>query len=928
MLNGYFSMVLHAHLPYIRHREAQRLEELWLFEAISETYIPLLWNLGDQESLHALTISFSTPLMEMLSDPLMQRRYLHYIERTESLLKKEVNRDQTAKEKDVVEFYLKRTKRIKRTFLKWDQNLLKGFRQHAENGKIICICSSATHAFLPYLQTEAGVRAQIIHGIKVFRDHFGHVPRGFWLPECGFTPGIDRILFEEGIRYTFVDEHALKHADPAPSKAIGAPIYSPHGVMLFGRNSILSSQVWSSTNGYPGDFDYREFYRDIAYERDWEYIKPYMNNKKSRNDTGLKYHRITGLTEVKQFYQRENALDKVKEHSDHFIQLVKAELAKNQGQSFPPYMITLPFDAELFGHWWFEGTDWLKELISSGNEQISITTPEQFIDRHFQDIETSHVSFNTWGKYGYGEVWLNEKNSWIYRHLHRIEKELIQLVTKFRNRDVDTDRCLKQMAREWMLATSSDWSFIITENSATEYANNRINEHISRFDSLKELLVPQNFNHEILIQYEADYPFLKDVFLEIFISHHDDNVSKETKLKQLELNKKTVIMLAWEYPPKVVGGLSRHVYDLANSLNRQGWEIHVITTAIEGHLDYEVINGVQVHRVHCLQPYADDFYQWVGSFNLALCEYVLKLATQISFDMIHAHDWLVCVAAKALKDQLDLPLIATIHATEYGRNGGIYTSLQKAICDKELELTNEASHVIVCSRYMEEEVSNLFQLQKGKITMIPNGVDQKTVLGTSVSWKQMYGKETDLFIFSVGRIVQEKGFQTIIDAAPTILEKHRNVKFIIAGKGPLLDEYRKQVIEKGLQETIHFIGFVDDQLRNEFLNGCDICLFPSYYEPFGIVALEAMIAGKTTIVSDTGGFAEIISHRETGLKIYPRDAQSLITQVLTSIEDKQLAKIIAKNGKELAKTKYSWDLITKETIAVYEASLRDLQENN
>lgn len=913
-------MVLHAHLPYVRHREAHRLEELWLFEAISETYIPLLWNLETQKSLQALTISFSTPLMEMLTDPLMQRRYLHYIERTQSLLKKEVNRDQAAEE-DVVEFYLKRTERIKRTFLEWDQNLLKGFRQYAEVGKIICICSAATHAFLPYLQTEAGVRAQIVHGIQIFRRHFGHVPRGFWLPECGFTPGIDRILFEEGIRYTFVDEHALKHADPAPSKATGAPIYSPHGVMLFARNSKLSSQVWSSLYGYPGDFNYREFCRDIAYERDWDYIKPYMYNNESRNDTGLKYHRITGLSGVKQFYQRKNALDKVKEHSDHFIQLVKAQLVENQEQSFPPYMIMIPFDAELFGHWWFEGPDWLRELISSGNEELSITTPEQFVDRHFQDIETSHVSFNTWGKDGYGEVWLNEKNSWIYHHLHRIEKELIQHVTEYRNRDIDTDRCLKQMVREWMLATSSDWSLIITENSATGYANSRIDEHISRFDILKELVVTENFNREILTQYEADYPFLKEIFLEIFISQHDDYVSKETKLKQLKLNNKTVIMLAWEYPPKVVGGLSRHVYDLANSLNRQGWEIHVITTAIDGHLDYEVMNGIHVHRVHCLQPYADDFFQWVGSFNLSLCEYVLKLASLISFDMIHAHDWLVCVAAKALKDQLELPLIATIHATEYGRNDGIFTSLQQSICDKEWELTNESSHVIVCSRYMEEEVRNLFQLRKEKVTIIPNGVDQKMVLGTSVSWKKTYGKETDFFIFSVGRIVQEKGFQTIIDAAPTILEKHRNVKFIIAGKGPLLDEYRKQVIEKGLQETIHFIGFVDDQLRNELLNGCDICLFPSYYEPFGIVALEAMIAGKTTIVSDTGGFGEIISHGETGLKIYPRDVQSLITQVLISIEDKQLAKKISENGKVLAETKYSWDLITKQTIAVYEASL-------
>ncbi|OIJ22177.1 glycosyl transferase [Anaerobacillus alkalidiazotrophicus] len=924
MVNGYFSIVLHAHLPYVRHREAHRIEERWLFEAITETYIPLLWILADQKRLNALTISFSTPLMEMLSDPLMQRRFLLNIERTDQLLQKEESRVEIKEEElQLINFYKKRIFKIKQTFLEWDQNLLKGFKHYASEGKIVCICSSATHAFLPYLQTKEGIRAQILHGIQTFVRHFDHKPRGFWLPECAFTPGIDRILFEEGIRYTFVDEHALKYADPAPSKETGAPIFSPHGVMLFPRNSMLSNQVWSSFDGYPGDSDYREFYRDIAYDRDWDYIKPFMHAEGFRYDTGVKLYRITGSTDTKEFYNRINAMKKAKEHSIHFTKLIKKHLHNHEGQSFPPHIIVTPFDAELLGHWWFEGPDWLNYVLNEDCLNENLITPEEYLDRHYQDIETAHVSFNTWGRKGYGEVWLNQKNSWVYRYLHQIERDLVHYVTENKGKSIEVDRCLKQMVREWMLATSSDWSFIIDSDSATDYANNRIKEHITRYENLRTLLINEKVSHELLTKFEAEFPFIKEINLNVFISKHDEYVINK---KQNKKNKKiTVLMLVWEFPPMLVGGLSRHVYDISKVLVNQGCEIHVVTAAVEGHPDYEIMDEIHVHRVQCLQPKAEDFYHWVGSLNIAFYEHVLELSKGIRFDIIHAHDWLVCVAAKGLKHQLNLPLIATIHATEYGRNSGIYTQLQKDISHKEWELTYEAQKVIVCSKYMEEEVVKVFNLPKNKIEIIPNGVDIKMISGEGSKWKQKYGSENDIFIFSVGRIVKEKGFQTIIDAAPTIIAKHPNVKFIIAGKGPLLEEYKTKVINKGLQKVIYFIGFIDDHLRNDILNGCDICIFPSYYEPFGIVALEGMGAGKPTIVSDTGGLSEIVTHRENGLKIFPNNVQSLTTQVLSCIEDEKLAQKIAENGKKLVVRKYNWNSLAKRTVAIYETSLKQIE---
>ncbi|WP_261179975.1 1,4-alpha-glucan branching protein domain-containing protein [Anaerobacillus sp. CMMVII] len=891
MVNGYFSIVLHAHLPFVRHRENERLEERWLFEAMCETYIPLLWNLEEQHEQKAFTISFSTPLMEMLADPLMQRRFLHSLEKTQSLLKKEENTVKKVEERLLVEFYTRRFEKIRETFLKYEQNLLKGFRNYCEEGKITCICSSATHAFLPYLQTSEGLRAQIVHGIRTFAKYFGFKPKGFWLPECAFNLGLDRILFEEGIRYTFVDEHALKYAEPVPSKGASVPIYSPNGIMLFPRNTRLSNQVWSSYDGYPGDVNYREFYRDIAHERDWDYIQPFMHSEGIRFDSMLKFHRVTGRTEDKHYYLRENALAKVKEHSDHFIKEVKEELQLNESPIKPPYLIVTPFDAELFGHWWFEGPDWLKHLLTDGGKEVEFITPEVFLERHYLDIETAEVTFSTWGRDGYGEVWLNEKNCWIYPKLHCMENDLVQLVTEFKGKSAETDRGLKQLVREWMLAVSSDWPFILDSESATQYAINRLLEHMNRYEQLRSSLVNMQLNHNLLSEYEAEYPFLAEIILDIFVKSQGNNAFKQKIAKQLNLRKKTILMLAWEYPPMIVGGLSRHVFDLTKALANEDCEVHVITTAVTGSPDYEMINDVHIHRVTSLQPEANDFYDWVGSFNLAICDYVLDLSKKVQFDLIHAHDWLVSVATISLKEQLKIPVVATIHATEHGRNNGIYTELQQNISQKEWQLTYEASMVIVCSHYMKDEVINIFQLPLDKIAIIPNGVDREMVIGNaSSSWKLTYGSENDIYIFSVGRIVKEKGFQTIIDAAPMIISRHSNVKFIIAGKGPLLEDYRSQVIEKKLEKHVYFIGFVEDHQRNEIFQGCDICLFPSYYEPFGIVALEGMIVGKPTIVSDTGGLGEIITHEKTGVTIYPQDVQSLTNQVINLIENQELAK--------------------------------------
>jgi 1,4-alpha-glucan branching enzyme len=919
MNNGYFSLILHAHLPYVRHKEANRLEERWVYEAMTETYIPLLWVLDEQPEALSWTISFSPPVLELLSDSVIQKRYLEHLDLTLKLIQKEKKRTKTKQEADVITFYETRYQRIMDTYQKTNCQILNAFKSFMQEGKVSCITSSATHAFLPYAATEQAVNAQILAGIKTFEKYFGETPAGFWLPECAYSPGIDKLLFDAGIRYTFVDEQTLLLSKPEPNKGIDAPVYSPHGVALFPRNQFISETIWNSSLGYPGDYDYREFYRDVAYEREFEYIQGFIHPEGIRIDTGLKYWRVTGNTEEKDWYNRENALDKINQHAWNFNHRLLDYLHKHE-QSFPPTLITAPFDAELFGHWWFEGPEFLaKTMEVSLEKNVNWITPQEFLHRHYQDLETVRPSFSTWGRNGSGEVWLNETNAWMYRHLHHCEKKLVEIAAYLsheKNPNKIMERYADQMVREWMLAASSDWAFIVDQNSASQYAKNRFQEHIERFHSLYESIKNAGYNVNEIMAYENEYPFMNMPLWSYFRSSHDQYVQQ--KFTNTTSKGKKILMLSWEFPPMVVGGLSRHVYDLSRKLAALGHEVYVITSFVEGYPEYEVNNEVHVYRVLGKQPNFESFFHWTGSLNMAMADQALEVFKKVEFDCIHAHDWLVSVAALALKKELNIPLISTIHATEHGRNNGITSPLQYEINQKEWELMDGSDKLIVCSNYMKHELTDVFSIPEKKISILPNGIDPQLLeLNHEEQIDQENEHKKELLIFSVGRLVKEKGFQTIVQAAERLKQKNVPVKFVIAGKGPFYGELADLIKRNQVEDYVQLAGFVSDEERNKWLNKADAALFPSHYEPFGIVALEGMAAGKLTIVSDTGGLKEIIDHEKTGLKVYPDDASSIVWAIEFMLNHPEECKKIARLGEETAKTVFSWDSIAERTAHLY-----------
>ncbi len=385
-----------------------------------------------------------------------------------------------------------------------------------------------------------------------------------------------------------------------------------------------------------------------------------------------------------------------------------------------------------------------------------------------------------------------------------------------------------------------------------------------------------------------------------------------------------ILMLSWEYPPRVVGGIARVVHDLSHRLIKDGHEVTVVTYR-DGNVPYfEDDNGVQVYRVDNFMIQPNNFIDWVMQLNFNMIAKTGEIiAKEGNFDVIHAHDWLVAYAAKTLKTSYNTPIVSTIHATEAGRNSGIREQQQKYINDTEWMLTYESSEVIVNSNYMKNELQRLFGLPFEKINVVPNGVSPSnfTVSERDYDFRRKYAMDNEKIILFMGRLVYEKGIQHLISAMPKILNNYHDAKLIVAGKGGMLGELQNEVNSLGLGNKVYFTGQLSPKQVQKMYKCADIAVFPSTYEPFGIVAIEAMLSGVPTVVTDIGGLNEIVDHGVTGMKSYAGNANSLADSILALLFDHKLCDTIVKNAKQEVKTKYNWTKIAQDTHFTYQKAI-------
>jgi 1,4-alpha-glucan branching enzyme len=522
MALGHLCLFLHAHLPFVRHPENEHhLEENWLWEAITETYLPLL-GVFERCTLDRipfrLTMSLTPPLASMLQDDLLQDRYVRHLEKLIELSEKEMERTQTLSEfHELACMYNGILETARDKFVRvYEKNLVSAFKHFQDQGLIEIVASCATHGFLPNLSINSHcASAQVRVGIDYYKKIFGKAPRGFWLPECGYYKGVEKILHDAGVGYFFMDSHGIINADPRPKYSVYAPIYCSSGVAAFGRDWETSKEVWSATEGYPGDPEYREYYRDIGHELELEYIKPYIHPDGIRIDTGLKYWRVTGNTNVKKPYRPGLARKKAAEHAADFLEKRHKQMERLSAIMDREPIIVAPYDAELFGHWWFEGPLWIDSLIrvtASAQHGIDLCTPSQYLERNPVN-QLCKPPLSSWGYRGYSEYWLDGTNDWLYRHLHNAAGRMKQIAVAFREADAAEPqgsllkRACNQAARELLLAESSDWPFIMKSGTMVPYAQKRVKQHIGRFTKL----------HEDIAKKAIDEPWLAEV-------EHRDNI--------------------------------------------------------------------------------------------------------------------------------------------------------------------------------------------------------------------------------------------------------------------------------------------------------------------------------------------------------------------------------------------------------------------
>jgi len=522
MNKGFLSIILHGHLPYVHHPEYdQFFEENWLFEAITECYLPLLGMLDRLERdrvNYRLTLSLSPTLITMLGDDLLQRRYLRHLLKLTELSEKEVAR---TKNQAGFQAVAKLYRRFYHNSLFTYQERLRGdllaaFKHHQLTGRLQLITTAATHGFLPLLNnSDTAVRNQIKVGLNTFENYLGFQPKGFWLPECGYYPGVEKFLADAGIHYFFVDSHGLLDASQAPHNGVYAPLDCGNGVKAFARDPESSKQVWSAQEGYPGDYDYREYYRDIGFDLALDYIGPYILDGATRINTGIKYYRVTGGEGEKAVYDPHKAFAKARLHAQDFIDKRQQQIDQLAPRMDRPPIIIAPYDAELFGHWWFEGPYWLEQVLRLADRpDVNVQT---LTCSDYLKLVTNHQaatpSASTWGEHGYSSYWLNESNDWIYPLLFKAEAELEKLSADLQGLAVTPlqQRALNQAARSLLLAQASDWPFILKSGTNVDYANKRLTDHLARFNYLHDSIRKNRINERYLTALEI----LDDIFPDI-----------------------------------------------------------------------------------------------------------------------------------------------------------------------------------------------------------------------------------------------------------------------------------------------------------------------------------------------------------------------------------------------------------------------------
>lgn len=494
--SGQLALVLHAHLPYVRHPEQPRqLEEHWLFEAINDSYLPLYRVLRDavaRGSRFRLTLSLSPTLLAMLADPLLKARYRGYLDRLLALCGRECARGD-APRRELARHYRERLTGLRALYEEeLGADLIGAFAALQRAGLLELMTTAATHGYLPLLRSEpAAVRAQLRVARHAFQEALGVAPAGLWLPECGWFEGLEDAVQTAGFGWCVLDAHGLERGHPTPPAGVHAPL-DAGGVAVFGRDPVSAREVWSREAGYPGHPDYREYHRDLGLEPGaGESLGDFLPPGVAAAPTGLKYHRVTGPGLPKAPYDPVAAATRARLDAATFIARRRRHLAAVAPLGRPPILVA-PYDAELFGHWWYEGPEFLAGVIAETDAAPDLEAVT--LGDHLGEWGTAggiQPAASSWGEHGYNGAWLRPETGWVWVELHRAAGAMGALLRAEGipgEADPLRQRALRQAARSLLLAQSSDWTFHLGRGGAGPYAERRLRDALARFGYLTSAL--------------------------------------------------------------------------------------------------------------------------------------------------------------------------------------------------------------------------------------------------------------------------------------------------------------------------------------------------------------------------------------------------------------------------------------------------------
>lgn len=519
MSRGTLCLVLHAHLPYVRHPEHEDfLEEDWLFEAITEAYVPVwsrLTALHEEGVRFGITLTLSPTLAAMLDDSLLRKRLHRYLDRLRRLAESQATRHGDALPGQTARQTVAQCLETEAFLARYKDDLLAPLRSLQAEGAVEIVACNATHGLLPLMSTTGSKRAQLRTGVQAHARNFGRKPRGLWLAECGYELGLDERLAEDEVELFFVDAAAVERGRPPSPFGLYAPVKTVAGVAAFARDHETGRQVWSAHEGYPGNGAYREFHRDFGHEAPIEELLPFLPADGRRRALGLKLHRVTGRDVPlgdKALYDPEAARLAAMADARAFVAARRAQVQAHAGGQAP--VITACYDAELFGHWWYEGPAFLEEVLRllASDTLVETACVTTVVDRA-RDGELTmppmSLAPSTWGAESSHKVWLNPETTWVYPALHQAEARMQRLARL--KADGLRGRAVRQAGRELLLAQSSDWTFLITLGTAPAYGAARLREHLDAFNALATAIEADEVREAELSGREARTPLFPDL---------------------------------------------------------------------------------------------------------------------------------------------------------------------------------------------------------------------------------------------------------------------------------------------------------------------------------------------------------------------------------------------------------------------------------